>query len=262
MGSIEKGRGRFVWFDLNTTDPAAARAFYAKVVGWGDALWGADYHMFVTPDGKQIGGSVELSADAKAMGAPPAWLGYIGTPNVDATVKEAIALGATQLMPPMDIPEVGQFAILADPQGAVFAPFTAQGEAPGSEAAATNGEVGWHELATTDPKGALAFYGKLFGWTLAESMDMGPQGVYHLFKRPGAEGNTGGIYAKPDTMPVSNWLYYVRVDDLKKATEAIGKNGGNVMMGPIEVPGDDTILVAMDPQGAVFALVSRTVKAS
>ena len=62
----------------------------------------------------------ELPADARAQGVPSNWLAYIGSPDVDATAKQAERAGAKVLMPPTDIPTVGRFAIVQDPQGAVF----------------------------------------------------------------------------------------------------------------------------------------------
>lgn len=253
--AIEKGRGRFVWFDLFTTDPAAARAFYGSVIGWSDEVFGGHSHVFRGPHGL-VAGSEELSADARAMGAPPHWLGYIGTPSVEETTNKAQALGARLLVPPTDIPTIGRFSVLQDPQGAVFAPFTSLDDAPGHEGMARLGEIGWHELSTTDPTAALAFYGELFGWTEGDTFDMGPQlGPYRMFKRPGAQNHTGGVMMRPPGVPVSNWLYYVRVPSAAEAIEAIVAGGGEVLHGPQEVPGGDIVVAAMDPQGAAFAVV-------
>ena len=131
-------RGRFLWHELMTTDPARAQEFYTKAIGWGvhtATNLGSPYVMF-TRDGTGLAGVWELPEDARKMGAPPHWMAYIGTPNVDDTVRQATSLGAKTYVPPTDIPTVGRFAVLADPDGAVFAVFTpASGE--GTEAAAT-----------------------------------------------------------------------------------------------------------------------------
>ena len=97
------------------------------------------------------------------MGAPPNWMTYIGTPNVDDTARQASSLGATILKAPADIPTIGRFAVIQDPQGAAFAVFTPSG-APASDATPTIGDFSWHELATTDAKAAFTFYQRLFGW--------------------------------------------------------------------------------------------------
>ncbi len=130
-------RGRFVWYDLMSTDPAASIAFYKEVVGWDTTAWSGDggdraYMMWTNGD-CLIGGVMQLPPEAVEAGSSPHWLAYIYTPDVDATAQQAVELGGVVMMPPQDIPGVGRFAILLDPQGAVFAAFTAaeSGSAPG-----------------------------------------------------------------------------------------------------------------------------------
>src|SRR5262245_37289197 len=121
-------RGRFVWHELMTTDTAAAAAFYTKVIGWKTQPFEQDptYTMWVAKSGP-VGGVMKLPDDAKAMGAPPHWLPYINTTDVDATVRQANQLGAKTLFGPNDIPNVGRFAVMQDPQGAVFATYKSSG---------------------------------------------------------------------------------------------------------------------------------------
>jgi predicted enzyme related to lactoylglutathione lyase len=84
-------------------------------------------------------------------------------------------------------------------------------------------------------------------------MDMGPAGVYQLFKRRGQQ--LGGMYNKPAEMPFPpHWLLYARVPDVHKGAETVKSLGGKVLNGPMEVPGGGWIVQIMDPQGAVFAL--------
>ena len=117
-------RGRFVWHELMTTDPQAAGAFYSKVLPWKTQPSGMpDYTLWIS--GKtQAGGLMAQPESARQAGAPPSWLVYIGTPDVDATAAAAERLGGKVLKAPADIPAVGRFAVLADPQGAAFAVFT------------------------------------------------------------------------------------------------------------------------------------------
>lgn len=242
-------RGRFVWFDLITSDSAGAQAFYKSVAGWGTEGWGppdASYTMW-TANGKAIGGIGPLEPG----GAPPHWMGHIGTPDLDATVALASTIGGKVLMPPTPIPTVGRFAILQDPAGATFSVFTADGEAPGHEGPAELGEFSWVELATTDINAALDFYGKLFGWTLNNDMDMGPNGIYRIFARNGQM--MGGMYTITESMPMPvAWMFYVRVPDIDAAAERVKAGGGTIMQEPMDIPGGK-IFMAMDPQGAAFA---------
>jgi predicted enzyme related to lactoylglutathione lyase len=249
-------RGRFVWHELMTTDPRAAAGFFTKVAGWKTQQWPQDpsYTMFVA--GKQpMGGVLSLPEDAKAMGAPPTWLTYIGTPNVDETARRIESLGGKILKAPGDIPTIGRFAIVQDPQGAVFAPFTPSG-AGRDDAAPEIGDFSWHELATTDLRSALSFYKQLFGWDEAGSMDMGPgTGIYQMFGRNGR--TLGGIFNKPKEQPgPPAWLPYIRVPESKDAVAKVKKLGGTILNGPMQVPGGDWIAQGLDLQGAMFAVHS------
>jgi predicted enzyme related to lactoylglutathione lyase len=248
-------RGRFVWYELLTSDPKAAEDYYTKVVGWGTTLFegaGTPYTMWMNGD-TPVGGVMLLPEQAKAAGAPPHWIGYVGTPDVDATARDAADAGATILVAPQDIPSVGRFAVLQDPQGAVFSLYAPAGEHPGHEGPPMSGEFSWHELATTDHEAAFAFYAKLFGWKKTESMDMGEMGVYQMFGR--GEQTLGGMFNKSAEIPGPPfWLYYTRVPDVSKAVENVTGLGGQILNGPMEVPGGDMIVQCLDPQGAAFAL--------
>ena len=242
-------RGRFIWHELLTTDTGASAAFYQKVLPWrtqpssmpGYTIWMAGQ--------TQIGGLMALPAEA--AGAPPHWLLYLGTPNVDATCAQALALGAKVHKAATDIPNVGRFAVLADPQGATFAVFT-PGAGPPPGAAPAQGGFSWHELATTDVAGALRFYGELFGWRKGPGHDMGAMGVYQLFEHAGSQvGGMCGVQG-PSTPP--SWLSYVHVADANRAIAAAKAAGGRLLHGPMEVPGGSWIALFMDPQGGAFAV--------
>jgi predicted enzyme related to lactoylglutathione lyase len=103
----------------------------------------------------------------------------VSTPDLAATTAKAKKLGGSVLME-MPVPTVGSFAILKDPQGAVFAAFQPEGDAPGHDGDAALGEFAWHELTTLDWKGAWSFYSDLFDWRQMDQMDMGDMGMYHI----------------------------------------------------------------------------------
>ncbi len=257
-------RGRFEWHELLTTDPQAAAKFYPAVTGWGIMPYDADpsYRMW-TAAGVPMGGLMALPDEAKAMGEPPHWLPYVAVPDVDISVRQATAMSARTYVEPKDIPNVGRFAVLADPQGATFAVYRAAGRWPGHEGPATMGEFSWHELMTSDWKSALVFYQALFGWDTTSSMDMGPGGIYQMFGRHGIP--LGGMYNRPPNVEGgARWLSYVRVPDADSLVKVVVKRGGMVMSGPMEVPGGDRIVTFRDPQGAQFAVhtVAADIQAS
>jgi predicted enzyme related to lactoylglutathione lyase len=190
------------------------------------------------------------------MGAPPSWIGYVAVDDVDASTDKAKALGGAVHVPPTDIPEVGRFAVIADPQGAALAMIRLQGSDPDQPPApGTPGRVGWHELMASDREKAFIFYAALFGWEKSDAVDMGEMGIYQLFATGGQA--IGGMFDKPPMIPAPFWLYYVNVGDIDAALERVKAAGGTILNGPMEVPGGDWILQGSDPQGAAFALVGK-----
>ena len=242
-------RGRFIWHELLTTDMAAAAAFYPKVMPWRSQPSSMPGYTIWMAGQSQVGGLMALPADA--AGTPPHWLIYVGTPNVDATAEHAQRLGARVLKPAADIPNVGRFAVLADPQGATFAVYT-PGPTGGNIPAPGPGVFSWHELATTDVAGALRFYGDLFGWTKGAGHDMGAMGVYQIFERFGSM--VGGMCNVQGPATPPSWLSYVQVGDSGRAVAAAKSAGGRLLHGPVEVPGGSWIALFMDPQGGAFAV--------
>lgn len=255
---MSDNKGRFVWYDLMTSDPEAAQSFYTKLIGWGTQAWDGPmpYTMWTNND-TPLGGVTTLPDEAKGAGTPPHWLGYILTPSVDETAAKAEQNQGKVLSPAQDIPTVGRFAILADPQGAVFAAFT-PADGPSRDAGPPAiGEYSWHELNTSDHDNAWGFYETLFGWKKLDAMDMGEMGTYQMFTNGGGDAPLGGMFNKPKEMPGPPfWLYYARVDDVNASVDRVKELGGQVLNGPMEVPGGDHIAQCMDPQGAAFALHS------
>jgi predicted enzyme related to lactoylglutathione lyase len=246
-------RGQFVWYELLTSDAHAAKKFYTEAIGWGTEEFkgGPGPYTVWTRSGKGFGGLMTLPDDAKKMGAPPHWLAYIGTPDVDATVADAKKRGAALLAGPMDIPSVGRFAVLRDPQGAVFAPFKPQ-PPPGSGGGMDKEAISWNELITSNQGQAFEFYSGLFGWKKTGEHDMGPMGKYLMYGQ--GERTYGGIMTKPPQIPVSHWMFYGHVSDVHGVAEKVKRLGGKIVNGPMEVPGGDLIAQFLDPQGAGFAI--------
>jgi hypothetical protein len=250
--------GRFVWYELMTTDMEAAKAFYANVVGWGTrdaSMPGRAYTLFTAGEAS-VSGLMVLPEDArKKMGAKPTWIGYVGVNDVDATADRIKRLGGTVHVPPQEIPNISRFSVVADPQMATLALFKwlKPGQVEPAELSAP-GRVGWHELLAADWEQALAFYGELFGWQKADA-DIGAMGTYALFS---AGGQTiGGMFTKPAMVPVPFWLYYFNIGDIDAAAKRVKAGRGQILNGPIAVPGGNWIVQCTDPQGAMFALVGK-----
>ena len=247
---------QFVWYELMTTDAAAAKGFYRDVVGWNakDAgMPGMDYTLLSAGE-TPAAGMMALPEEACAAGARPGWLGYVAVDDLEAAVASFARAGGAVRKEPMDIPGIGRCAIMADPHGAAIALFwTDQGEAPTLEPG-TPGGVGWHELLAGDGPQAFGFYSGLFGWTKDQAMDMGPMGVYQLFAA--GNGAVGAMMTKPADCPHPFWNFYFNVEAIDAAKARVEAGGGTVVTGPMEVPTGQWIVQCRDPQGVFFSLVA------
>ncbi len=252
----------FCWYELMTTDANGAADFYGKVIGWSvsaaDPGLPMDYRMIVRADGGPTGGLLPLTADMQAGGARPAWVPYLAVADFEADLAAIEADGAHVLMGRTDIAE-GSFAMLTDPQGAPFylmQPRPPEGSPDGqSHAFKADGvqHARWNELATGDPAGAKAFYAKHFGFEFNNAMPMGEAGEYAFIDFDGQV--LGAVMPIMDPGRPPSWLTYFGVPSASAAKTAIEAAGGTVMMGPHQVPGEDWIVVATDPQGAAFGVV-------
>jgi uncharacterized protein len=256
--------GSFVWHELRTTDARGAADFYAHVVGWqvkdsGDP--GGVPYKLLSVGGLDTAGLMQLSPEMLAEGMRPAWIGFIGVDDVDAYAGRVEKAGGKLHCPPQDIPTIGRFASVEDPQGAVFLLFKGfRDVAPPRPAMGSGGTVGWNELSANDGPSAWSFYSDLFGWTEDSVMDMGPMGIYRIFCTGGGPRVGGMMTRDPKTAPRPFWLYYINVENIDAAVERIIEKNGQLVMGPHEVPGNMWIVVGVDPQGATFALVGTKTK--
>jgi hypothetical protein len=252
--------GRPVWYELITTDTAAAQKFYRNVLGWTSAPFDKSpdpYTVFKRSGDVQVGGLLERP---EGMNTPPFWAMYVAVPTLEEAVAHIRRLGGTELSGVIEVPTVGRLQMLKDPQGAAFYILQPASQEERPETAPEVGEASWHELLTTDAPAAMKFYTEVFGWQPGDTTDMGAMGRYYMFNRP--HGMIGGMMNKPPAMASvpPHWMIYFRVDDINAAAERVKANGGNVLNGPMEVPGGDWIVNAMDPQGAAFSLHAKKVQ--
>jgi uncharacterized protein len=249
--------GRFVWYELMTTDVEAARAFYAKVMDWGtkDASTPASAYTLFSAAAVPVSGLTLLPEPAREAGAAPHWIGYVSVIDVDAAAERIKRLGGVVHIPPTNLPNVSRFSIVADPQMATFA--LVRGHKPDQEQPVEPGRpgrVGWHELLAAEWEKAFAFYGQLLGWQKAGA-HVGAMGTYQQFSAAGEA--IGGMFNKPAELPFPFWLYYFNSHDVEAAAKRVEGAGGEILYGPTVVPGGARIVHCADPQGAVFALLNR-----
>jgi hypothetical protein len=111
--------GALCWCELDTTDTASAQKFYTGLFGWGAKV--SENYTEWQKNGTSIGGLMKIPKEWGPV--PPSWLVYFASDDVDATAAKAAKAGGKTIVPPSNIPDMGRFAVLADPQGAVFAVF-------------------------------------------------------------------------------------------------------------------------------------------
>jgi predicted enzyme related to lactoylglutathione lyase len=255
-------KSRFFWHDLMVKDVEKAKAFYGELFGWSfKAESGPEPYTHIMAGTNGLGGIMKL--DDK-MGAPPHWLGYVDVENVDATLKASTQNGGKVLVPKQVIPDVGDWAIVADPQGAVVAPMVYRGKdagKPESMGRPKPGEFCWDELYTKDPAAASSFYGKVFGWG-HDAMEMPGWGTYHLLKRTGVkddkglERNAGGVTKLQGGATNPYWLSYVAVADCDASTARASKLGAKTIVPPMDIPDVGRFAVFFDTQQVAFAILT------
>ena len=248
--------GQFVWYELTTPDVEAAKKFYPQFTGWGTQQYDKDYTMF-TQGGAPIAGIFQLNAQMRAQGIPPNWMPYIEAGDVDHTAKQAATLGGKIVVAPQDIPGTGRFAVISDPQGAVFGIYKSTAKSMSWDGTPVIGRFSWHELMATDYHKAFDFYRKLFNWEKMQEMDMGGGMMYFIF---GSKGKMyGGMFNRMADMASMNpfWMNYIFVKDVPKAVDVAKRAGGQLHRGPMDIPGG-VIAILGDTTGAGFALHAAT----
>jgi len=252
-------KSRFVWHDLNTKDVEGAKRFYGELFNWTFPKSDGPY-AHIQAGEQMIGGIRQM--DAKEHG-PTSWLGYVAVDDVAASVEQITKNGGKVYMPTTTMENVGTFAVVADPTGAVFAPWKS---ARAGEDAEPTGLPGmftfcWDELLTNDAEKATRFYESALGWGV-EKVDMGAMGTYRLLKRTGikdemgADKNAGGMMQSPPNAPHPPfWLCYVGVPNADETVEKAKKLGATVTAGPMDIPNVGRFAVLLDAQKAAFAVL-------
>ncbi|MFW2850625.1 VOC family protein [Sphingomonas sp. TX0543] len=250
--------GTPVWFELTTPDQDGSQEFYAAVAGWTIAASPlaehGGYRLATAPDGEQVAGMMTPPPGTEGM---PGWALYLGTGDVDAAAARVKELGGAVHFGPMDIPHVGRFAVVADPQGVAFSLMTGSSPEESRAFARAPGGIGhgvWIELATPDPDGAFAFYGKLFGWEKAGAMPMGDMGDY-AFIGKGDDFRPGAVMSSSGSGAPARWTWYVHVPAIDAAIAAATARGGALLQGPDPIPGGDFSAKITDSHGFEIGLV-------
>jgi len=238
--------GSFCWIELAARDTAGARAFYTRLFDWSvreDTMGeSGTYYLF-----QKSGRDVAAMYQPPPGSVPPSWMSYIAVAGADAAAEQARNLGATVVMGPFDVGDLGRMAVLRDPQGATFSIWEAK-KNPGVGLRDEVGTLCWNELQTRDAGVAHTFYAPLFGWRLKESPDYTE---FHL-----GEHAVGGMIRSqaPPEVP-SYWMPYFSVADCDASASAARELGAAVFVSPTDIEHVGRFAVMADPQGAPFAVI-------
>src|SRR3954447_3692733 len=162
--------GTPLWVDLGSADVEASRGFYGTLFGWTASEPGppeAGGYRFFEQDGKMVAGLGPLMQE----GQPSAWSSYVSVVDADATAAAARDAGGSVVVEPMDVMDVGRFAFVSDPGGAVIGLWQPRRHT-GAEIVNEPVSLAWNELNTRDVEAAKPFYTAIFGWE-AETSQMG-----------------------------------------------------------------------------------------
>jgi len=242
--------GQFVWHEYLAKDVQAAIAFYNEAFGWKTEPFNDWYTKWVSSQGP-LGGVLPQNLDF-----PSHWIGNIQVSSVDSTLERAQQLGAKLVHGPVDLPEIGRYAALIDPQGAAFALF--EPTAPWSaHDPAGEGEIVWNELLTADADAAWKFYSALFDWKAQVELTDTGEGSYRLFGLAEQNDQHHGGILKSAAHTQATWTFYTSTDDLEAAVARATNKGASLHHGPLDVPGGGRVAILQDPQAAFFAFHSR-----
>lgn len=245
------------WVDVTAPDVAAARAFYEGLFGWEGQDMGPEAGGYVmwSKGGKAVAACSPLSPEMAAAGVPAHWTTYITVADADAAAATATEAGGAVMAPPFDVMEAGRMAVLQDPTGGVFAVWQPNGM-PGAEIVNEPGSLCWNELNVRDVDTAIAFYTKLFPWTVTQqpmAEGMPPYREIAVDRRMVA-----GCLQMTDDWPEgipTNWLPYFAVADCDAALARVEELGGGIIVPAMDVP-VGRFGACRDPHGAVFAVIA------
>ncbi len=246
--------GKVVWHDLLSEDPPAAQHFYAGLFGWtfrDVGLGRGQNYTVIEHDGRIIGGLV----DARRIGGDvnvSRWIPVLSVADMAAALAAVRTAGGTVYQAPLDIPQRGRVAVVADPQGAVLTLLEPRGGDPADRRAGP-GDWLWNEIWSSDPDATLAFYQSLVPEYEVERIGDADSNYRYL----SADGAPRvGVTAIPVDRIADTWMAYVKVSDPTATAAAAERLGGAVLLPPRTNPLGGEVAILNDPTGAGF-LVQR-----
>lgn len=245
--------GKFVWYDLITDDVEAVKRFYGGLFGWEFEADGSenDPYVEVYHHGRPIAGIVYMEPVEQEHDISQ-WVSWMSVADVDEAVALVERAGGQVHRSPRNLPPRGRYAIVSDPQGALFAVLRSDSGDPPDTREVTEFGWLWTELWTRDKDAAIRFYRRLAGFE-TETADAGVNRPYTvLIRDEHARAGVGELDPTSEFRP--NWLPYIEVDDPVAVVARVEGLGGKVWMAPDPDVRGATVGVIQDPSGAVLAI--------
>ncbi|MFJ3309872.1 VOC family protein [Streptomyces sp. NPDC086549] len=234
------------WTELGTTDLEGAKRFYTELFGWRPETDPREEAGNYTV--AHLGDAAVAALTPLYQFQPVAWNVSFAVADADATARTVEEAGGTVILGPLDVFDVGRFAVALDPTGAAFHLWQAR-TFPGAGLFNAPGSLGWVELATRETDRARDFYTTVFGWTVNASQWYTQWGI-------GGE-DFGGMADMGDRFPPEvppHWMPYFAVADVDATAQVAVAAGGSVLMEPMSMGDVRRIAVLRDPQGAAFGV--------
>jgi predicted enzyme related to lactoylglutathione lyase len=253
--SAEHHVGKVIWADLVTPDVAEAKRFYGALFGWTfREVPGDSNYSLALLNGEPLAGLFQKSQPA-GQAQQPAWLTFLAVRDADTAQAAAVRLGGKVLAKSHNYPQRGRQAILADPDGAMFAVLAAQGGDP-PDYLPEPGEWIWSSLFVKDPKGETEFYKGLCDYDVYDLASEGESGAQHYIL-------SGDNYARAalNALPAdskrrrAHWLNFVRVTDVADTVQKAVGMGAHLLVEPRIDRHGGRLAVLADPSGAPFGVM-------
>ena len=247
-------QGRFVWYELLTTDIAAAQVFYGKVVGWGakDASTPDFAYTISRSENAPMGGLMNLPEEGLKKGATPRWLGYVAVDDVDMTAERVRRLGGTIYVPPTDS-NIGRISVIADPQTATLA--LVSGLKPAEAAAPTGPTRGAWAGTSCLPPITERRSPTTVRFSAGRRRMPNPARRKRTSCSPPAGRRLAACSPSRRRRCFRSGFIYFTVENIGAALDRVTEAGGQIFEGPFKLVGDSAIARCVDPQGAMFALL-------
>ena len=260
-GSIEGQRlpGKIIWHELITDTPAETQRFYSSLFGWefeplADSRLN---YLLIRNRGELIGGMIDQNKLPNKEDISQ-WVGLLSVADIALAAQAVSDSGGTVFTPPTSLGDRGEIAIVADPQGALFALLqTRDGDPADRDETPAVGSFLWHELWTGEVDSAVEFYGALTPYTI-ERKELGNEEHKVQYNLLSTGGRTrAGIRDNPFEGYPAIWVNYLRLADSDQLDAILAKVeslGGKILVPAIPRPGGGTVAMISGPSGAGIAL--------